>query len=68
MIPGTKPITEQQAETLSELFGSPDFKLSMADVLQSVTRRKVATIEELTSAEAKDVINVFKKFTKRSKK
>jgi hypothetical protein len=52
-----------QLDKIKELT-QPPFKMPLASLLKSVTDNKAASLEELTSAQAKDVIAVFKKFKK----
>ena len=57
---------DQQLDKIRELVSSPDFKLPLSSFLKDITRGEARSIDELTSAQAKEVINVFKKFTKKN--
>ena len=57
-------ITEAQTKKISELVSMPEFQLPVAGFLKNVTDNKVSSIDELTSAQANDVIAVASKLIK----
>ncbi len=57
-------ITEAQLRKIKEKIESPDFKIPLASFLKSITGGLASSVDELTSAQAKDVLNAFKKLKK----
>ena len=56
--------TETQIDKINKLVSSPDFKIPLASFLKNITGGTVSSIDELTSAQANDVIGTFKKLVK----
>ena len=59
--------TDAQKQKITELVTFPGFTLPLASFLKSITGNIACSIEELTSAQANDVLGVFKKLEKAKK-
>ena len=57
--------TATQLSKINEFVTSPDFKIPLASFLKNITGGTVSSIEELTSAQANDVLGVLRKFKPR---
>jgi hypothetical protein len=57
--------TEAQLKKIEELTSSPDFGLPVTSFLKNITGGIARSVDELTSAQANDVINVFAKLKKK---
>lgn len=59
--------TEAQKKKITELVTAPNFTIPLAGFLKNITGNTASSIDELTSAQADDVLGVFKKLVKAKK-
>jgi hypothetical protein len=57
--------TESQLTKIKGLVTSPEFRLPLASLLKSITGGTVSSLDELTGAQAKDVLSVLTKKLKK---